>query len=129
MIDQNRILDVLRRCWSKQTSSKWTLSNPALGQCSVTALVLQDYFGGRLLKTKVGDAWHFYNEIQHIAYDFTAEQFSESIEYTHQPANRAEALADTTLEQYQSLSESFSAKWPVTGAVARSRANETGIEG
>ena len=44
----------LTRAWSVETSSKWRRDNPACGQCSVTALVVQDLLGGEILKTNVG---------------------------------------------------------------------------
>lgn len=43
---------LLKQAWSRETSSdpaRWTPENPAWGQCAVTALVVHDYFGGRLL--------------------------------------------------------------------------------
>ncbi len=39
----------LERCWSADTSADpdgWSPENPAWGQCAVTALVVQDRFGG-----------------------------------------------------------------------------------
>src|ERR1700726_914686 len=43
------LYDVLRTCWSNATGGKWLPSNPAQGQCSVTALVVQDVLGGDIL--------------------------------------------------------------------------------
>lgn len=44
--DDNRdiILNILFKCWSINSSSKWTQDNPANGQCGVTALVVNDLF-------------------------------------------------------------------------------------
>lgn len=111
MIEQDKILDAVRRSWSIGTSTKWTLANPAAGQCSVTALVVQDHFGGRLLKTRVGDAWHFYNELAGEACDFTSQQFTSPVEYTHSTATRDEVLADTSVEQYERMAKAFVAHW------------------
>src|SRR6185436_2032868 len=47
----------LRRSWSIETGSGWQPDNPASGQCGVTALVVQDKFGGEILKTDVNGAW------------------------------------------------------------------------
>jgi hypothetical protein len=111
MIDRERVLRTLQNSWSHETSTKWSAANPALGQCSVTALTVQDRFGGRLLKTRVGEAWHFYNEIDGEVCDFTAEQFEEKVPYEHSPATREEALADTSLTQLFRMAEAFDAKW------------------
>src|ERR1700724_3464771 len=42
----------LAQAWSRDTSSDaehWSASNPAWGQCAVTALIVQDLLGGHLL--------------------------------------------------------------------------------
>jgi hypothetical protein len=111
MIDRERVLRTLQKSWSRETSTKWSPTNPALGQCSVTALAMQDRFGGRLLKTRVGEAWHFYNEIDGEVCDFTAGQFEEGVSYQHSPATREEALADTSPSQLLRLAEAFDVKW------------------
>ncbi len=46
-VKEKRIYEALIRSWSIETSSKWTTENPAKGQCGVTALVVQDIYGGR----------------------------------------------------------------------------------
>ena len=93
----------LAKAWSLDTSSKWSAARPALGQCSVTALVVQDVFGGALLKTQVGDDWHFYNLIDGCRFDLTAEQFERAILYDDLPASREDAFSDTSPRQYRSL--------------------------
>jgi hypothetical protein len=50
-------LDLYRaisRIWSEDTASPanaWSPSNPAQNHCSITSLVVQDYFGGEILTT------------------------------------------------------------------------------
>jgi hypothetical protein len=93
----------LRVAWSTETASTWTSDNPARGQCSVTALVIQDLIGGDILKTRVGPHWHFYNSLQGKRVDFTASQFDQDIRYDDLPATRDEAMKDTSQEQYRIL--------------------------
>ena len=62
-VKEKRIYEALIKSWSIETSSKWTIENPAKGQCGVTALVVQDIYGGEIKKTKAREAWHFYNFI------------------------------------------------------------------
>lgn len=90
---------ILKQSWSRHSSSKWTEECPSCGQCGVTALVIQDHFGGTIFKTKVGESWHFYNSINGVMYDFTSEQFQAPIEYQHIPSSREEAFLDTNEEQ------------------------------
>ncbi|WP_051379696.1 YunG family protein [Bradyrhizobium murdochi] len=88
----------LRDAWSAETSSQWRSDNPAAGQCSVTALVIQDELGGAILKTDVNGAWQ-------RRVDFTMSQFDSPIGYDDLPSNRQEALDDTSMKQYELLLE------------------------
>ncbi|MBW8447243.1 MAG: hypothetical protein K0M49_16605 [Arenimonas sp.] len=90
----------LEEAWSSGTSTKWTPDNPAKGQCSVTCLVVQDLFGGEILKTEVPGGTHFYNRIGGARLDMTISQFDHSVTFDNALSSRAEALADTSLEQY-----------------------------
>ena len=93
----------LTRAWSSETAGKWQSGNPACGQCSVTALVVQDLLGGEILKTDVAGAWHFYNRIDGRRWDLTASQFATPIGYDDMPSSRDEALADTSKQKYAIL--------------------------
>lgn len=97
----------LRRAWSSATSSRWTTDNPANGQCSVTALLLHERFGGELLKTRIGAADHFYNRIAGQRVDLTADQFADPITYDDLPATVDEALADTSTVQLDALRAAY----------------------
>jgi hypothetical protein len=101
------IIELLKQCWSLETSSRYTPGNPYRGQCGVTSLVIQDYFGGEILKTRIGEVWHFYNRISGKQYDFTANQFDHQIHYEHVISNKSEAFEDTNDSQYQILKQRF----------------------
>lgn len=108
MIEEFIIRNTLAQCWSLESSSLWTHDNPARGQCGVTALVIQDHFGGDIVKTQLPDGrMHFYNCIDNKCIDFSDSQFTEPIVYLDQPASRAEAFADTFDAQYGDLSSAF----------------------
>ncbi|TCW54013.1 hypothetical protein EC917_10967 [Bacillus thuringiensis] len=98
-----RIYEALVKSWSIETSSKWTIENPAKGQCGVTALVVQDIYGGKIKKTKIEEVWHFYNSIDGERFDFTEAQFNENLNYLDVESNREEAFADTNEKQYSLL--------------------------
>ncbi|MDF2067602.1 hypothetical protein [Bacillus sp. Cr_A10] len=100
------ILDALACSWSVISSSKWSIDNPARGQCGVTALVVNDILGGSIRKTNLSEGWHFYNEINGKRYDLTASQFKGDIEYMDIPSNREEAYSDTNQKQYDYLKQS-----------------------
>ena len=101
-----KLQKALLKSWSKNSSSKWTKDNPAKGQCSVTALVVNDLLGGQISKTFLEEGWHFYNEINGVRYDFTLSQFNEDIRYMDISSNREEALLDTNQKQYDYLIQS-----------------------
>ncbi|MCU4820846.1 hypothetical protein OCA00_04180 [Bacillus cereus] len=102
-VKRKQIYEALIRSWSIETSSKWTIENPVKGQCGVTALVVQDIYGGKIKKTKIGSVWHFYNFIDGQRFDFTEVQFNENLNYLDVESNREEAFADTNEKQYSIL--------------------------
>ncbi|MEB9972481.1 hypothetical protein P4K82_12925 [Bacillus cereus] len=53
--EEENIKNISLQSWSIESSSKWTLNNPAMGQCGVTALVINDLFGGEILMTELED--------------------------------------------------------------------------
>ncbi|WP_454190907.1 YunG family protein [Paenibacillus sp. Marseille-Q7038] len=100
-------LEILHRAWSIDSSTKWTKNNPAKGQCGVTSLVVNDYFGGDILKTAIDDSWHYYNRINDERVDFTVSQFDKEPVYQDMKSNRTEAFKDTNEEQYNYLKTHF----------------------
>ena len=100
----------IERCWSRATASVYISANPAKGQCSVTALLAQDCFGNDILKTRVGDAWHFYNFVNEERLDFTASQFDDLIFYEDIESGREDAFTDTTPMQCRALRAAFRAR-------------------
>ena len=107
MIDTIQLFKIFKKCWSIESSSKWEESSPWKGQCSVTALVVHDHFGGKILKTNIDGQWHFYNKIKNQVFDLTSEQFNEKINYQNIESTAEEALLDTSKKQYKYLKEQF----------------------
>ncbi len=95
-IDSPRQLyDALLHIWCEYTCaprlrSKWTRENITLGQCSITAFLVQDIFGGEVLGIpREGGSFHCYNKIGDIVFDLTSEQFGEEIlDYTDNPVQK-----------------------------------------
>lgn len=83
-MDLQTLESALVKAWNEETSydpKNWAPENPAWGQCAVTALVVQDYFGGKLLQVEVLNSRevssHYYNELQDgREVDLTKRQFS-----------------------------------------------------
>ncbi|WP_433994200.1 YunG family protein [Bradyrhizobium japonicum] len=105
--DPDDVQRTLRRAWSLATARQWTASNPAAGQCNVTALLVHELFGGDLLKTPLPAGDHFYNRIEGERYDFTASQFDQPIAYLDLPASRADAERGATAHELAELRTAF----------------------
>jgi hypothetical protein len=98
----------LKEVWSAETSSppaSWSTDNPAKNHCSVTSLIVNDYFGGEIVSTRTVGGTHFYNIIDGTRWDLTISQFSEPIPFEDTPSSRETAMADTTTEKYRALSD------------------------
>ena len=82
------LYDALLLIWSRETCAPrmrqdWTPDNPSRGQCSITAFLAQDIFGGRVFGIPLGDGnYHCYNVVGEEIFDLTSEQFSERLFYT-----------------------------------------------
>lgn len=73
----------LRYAWRADTSvvpDQWSPDNPAFGQCAVTALIVQDLFGGDLLRGHFAGGTHYWNRLpsgQEV--DLTSDQFEADL--------------------------------------------------
>lgn len=57
---------------------KWTADNKTYGQCSITAFLIQDIFGGEVYGIlRPEENYHCYNVIGGKQYDLTIEQFGD----------------------------------------------------
>lgn len=70
----------IEQSWDETTAApgQWDPVNPAKGQCAVTALVVQDYLGGRLLRSVMveNQTSHYWNELPYGRdIDWTIQQF------------------------------------------------------
>lgn len=56
----------------------WTPENRTLGQCSITAFLAQDIFGGEVYGIRRPDGnYHCYNVVNGRTFDLTSEQFGD----------------------------------------------------
>jgi len=76
---------ILKELWIKETSyfpEEWSGENPAWGQCAVSALVVNDYFGGEIIwaYATLPDGRklsHYFNLIDGKEVDLTRSQYPE----------------------------------------------------
>lgn len=64
----------------KTCVSTWSRKNPTLGHCAVTAMIVNEYFGGDIQfgYYEEENVWHYWNVIDGEVVDFTAEQFQNT---------------------------------------------------
>lgn len=67
--------------------NEWSAHNPTLGQCSITAFLMQDFFGGKVYGILRPDGnYHCFNVVDGCVFDLTSEQFGdEALNYDNCP--------------------------------------------
>lgn len=79
------LYDALSTVWCAKTCAprmrdKWTHENKTLGQCSITAFLAQDIFGGNVYGVLRPDGnYHCYNVVGDCCFDLTSEQFGDEV--------------------------------------------------
>lgn len=80
-----QLYDLLSEIWCAKTCAprmrdNWSEENKTLGQCSITAFLAQDIFGGKVYGIqRSGGNFHCYNVIGDRVFDLTSEQFGEEV--------------------------------------------------
>jgi hypothetical protein len=94
-VSLDALRDAITASWCLETcdptdAAEWAPTNPSLGQCAVTALVVHDFFGGELLEAEVfflngsRQGFHYWNRLAGGDVDLTREQF-KSQEVVQEP--------------------------------------------
>ena len=113
--------DLLSGIWCAETCAPrmrkdWTIENRTLGQCSITAFLIQDIYGGKVLGVPLGDGnFHCFNDVDGCVFDLTSEQFGDTrLDYTNCPEqDRAVHFAKAEKkERYELLKERLFARRP-----------------
>lgn len=111
------LYDALLHVWRADTCAPrmrddWTEENPTLGQCSITAFLTQDLFGGRVYGIlRPGGNYHCYNVVDGAVFDLTSEQFgNEKLDYMDNPEQFREVhfRKAEKKERYELLKEKLS---------------------
>ena len=77
--------DALLNVWSiyscaPRLRENWSEDNKTLGQCSITAFLAQDIFGGKVYGIPRPDgSFHCYNVVNGVIFDLTSEQFGDEV--------------------------------------------------
>ena len=84
--------DILSDIWCAETCAprmreNWSPENKTLGQCSITAFLMQDIYGGKVYGIlRPGGNYHCFNDVGGCVFDMTSEQFGdERLDYSDCP--------------------------------------------
>ena len=84
------LYDLLSDIWCAETCAprmreRWSKDNPTVGQCSITAFLVQDLYGGKVMGVPLGDGnFHCFNVVGDCVFDLTSEQFGDRVlDYEH----------------------------------------------
>ena len=108
--------DILSEIWCADTCASrmrdsWSPENKTLGQCSITAFLLQDIYGGKVRGIlRPGGNYHCFNDVNGCIFDLTSEQFKgEILDYSDCPEQDREVHFKTEekLKRYELLKRMF----------------------
>lgn len=109
---QKDIIRIIEMSFTKETcypnlQDKWNSDNPSLGQCAVTALVVNDFLGGKIMRCESETGSHYYNLINNEVIDLTSSQFNNLPDYNTGEERSREYLLDNidTKNRYKLLLE------------------------
>ena len=102
-----KLYNALTNIWCEYTCAprlrkKWSKDNVTLGQCSITAFLTQDIFGGKVYGVlRSGGNYHCYNVVGDAVFDLTSEQFGdEKLSYENNPEQfREQHFSDENKKQ------------------------------
>ena len=84
--------DILSEIWCADTCAprmrdSWSSENKTLGQCSITAFLMQDIYGGKVYGIlRPGGNYHCFNDVGGTVFDLTSEQFGDEVlDYSNCP--------------------------------------------
>ena len=114
------LYDLLCDIWSVHTCAprmrdRWSAQNPTVGQCSITAFVVQDLYGGEVWGIPLGDGnYHCFNKVGSCVFDLTSEQFGDrALDYEHvvEQTREAHFAKAEKRERYEFLRRQVCARW------------------
>ena len=102
----------LEHVWCLETCgpryrAQWSPENRTAGQCTITSILIQDLFGGKVYGVPLPEGgFHCFNKVGDCVFDITSEQFGDAdLDYTENFEQfREEQLSDTgKRERYELL--------------------------
>lgn len=108
----NEVCEIVSMSFSRDTCyptlrDKWNKENSCLGQCAITALILNDFLGGKIMRCQSETGSHYYNLINNEIVDLTVSQFKSLPDYINGEERTREYLLsnEDTKNRYKLLLE------------------------
>lgn len=106
----------LEQVWAADTAvdpDAWRSDRPSTGHCAVTALLVQEYCGGRILRGIVDAESHYWNEVEGSEVDLTRDQFEAwNLEGEPEERTREYLLSnEATARRYETLRRRLGEHW------------------
>ena len=114
--------DILSALWSADTCAPrmrngWRPDNPTFGQCSITAFLMQDIFGGKVYGVpREGGTFHCFNDVDGCVFDLTSEQFGDEVlDYSNCPEQDREVhfAKEEKRQRYEVLKGRLAEAFPI----------------
>jgi hypothetical protein len=110
--------EALSEIWCEYTCAPrmrkdWSKENRTLGQCSVTAFLVQDVFGGEVYGIPLKEGgYHCFNVADDHLFDLTSAQFKEKLDYNDCVLQKREVhfAKQEKYERYLYLKKEFEMK-------------------
>jgi len=110
MVNSKIVQKALRRTLDLENKPGSKTNRPAVGQSRIISRLIYDIFGGRIMKTRIGKGWYFYNLIEGKRVDFTRSKivrFSGANDFAEIPSTPDETLNYFEKEDYATFSMRF----------------------
>ncbi len=110
------LYDALINVWCRYTCaprmrSKWSENNKTVGQCSITAFLAQEIFGGKVYGIEQDDgSFHCFNVVGDCVFDLTSEQFGDKkiiYDLDHEQFRKVHFAKQEKADRYDYLKSQF----------------------
>lgn len=96
-MEKEKLKLLLTLSWKEENCSSglrnnWSKEIPSLDQSAITALIVNDFFGGKIMRCITTSGSHYYNLIDNKLIDLTVEQFSGEVPQYENTRKRYEIL-------------------------------------
>ena len=107
-----KMYDAMSNIWCEYSCApryrgEWSKDNMTLGQCSITAFLVQDIFGGEVRGVALEEGgYHCFNIVDGKKFDLTSEQFQgKKLDYDNCPIQTREEhfASEEKYQRYQYL--------------------------